>query len=114
MRIVFSCSAWVVIAMVVFILAMNIFQIHGVFAVTPMEDRLTSILLISVCSLLLLANVIIFLGMTTFCVLGKRASAGGKVSWLVFFFFTGPLGSAFYYFAVYRKLASAHFEVINA
>jgi hypothetical protein len=114
MRIVFSYSAWVVVAMVVFVFAMAILEIHGRLAVTPMEDHLMWILVISVGVLLMLANVILFIGMTMFCVLRKRASESGTVSWLVLFFFSGPLGSAVYYFAVYRRLASTQTEATNA
>jgi hypothetical protein len=113
-RIVFSCSAWVVVGFVLLLLCLQTPWLHRQFAVTPMEDQLVWIFAITVTTSIMLAVVIITVGVAIFCVLGKRASVGRKILWLVLFFFTAPLGPAFYYFAVYRKLTSTHPEVMNA
>lgn len=45
--------------------------------------------------------VVLFLGMAIFCACMNH-SIRTKVLWFVLFFGTGPIGSAVYYFAVYR------------
>jgi multisubunit Na+/H+ antiporter MnhG subunit len=107
----FLCSACVVVALVLFFFSTAALSLHGNFLLTPMEDRVFVIFLYTIAILFILAIVIIFFGMAIFCMLRERASVSGKILWLVFFFFTGPLGSTLYYFAVYRRLARTQHEV---
>ena len=111
LRIIFLCSAWVVVALVLFVFSTAALSLHGNFLLTPMEDRVLVIFLYTIAILLILAIVIIFFGMAIFCMLRERASVSGKILWFVFFFLTGPLGSTLYYFAVYRRLVRNQYEV---
>ena len=79
-----------------------------------MGNRVFEVFLYTIAILFILAIVIIFFGMAFFCVLRGRSSVSGKILWFVFFFFTGPLGSTFYYFAVYRRLVRTQYEVEHA
>jgi hypothetical protein len=114
LRIIFLCSAWVVVALVLFVFSASALSLHGNFVLTPMEDRVFVIFLYTIAILFILAFVIIFFGMAIFCILRERASVSGKIFWFVFFFFTGPLGSTLYYFAVYIRLARTQYEVEHA
>jgi len=110
----FSCSSWVVVALVLFVLSSAALSLHGNFVLTPMGNRVFEVFLYTIAILFILAIVIIFFGMAFFCVLRGRSSVSGKILWFVFFFFTGPLGSTFYYFAVYRRLVRTQYEVEHA
>ena len=114
LRIMFLCSAWAVVALVLVVLSSAALPLHGSFVLTPMEDRVFVIFLYTIVYLLILDSMIIFFGMAIFCILRGRSSVSGKIFWFVFFFFTGPLGSTFYYFAVYRRLARIQDEASNA
>jgi len=111
----FLCSSWVVIALVLlFVFSMATLPQHESFVLTPMEDRVFVIFLYMIAILFILAIVIIFFGMAIFCIFRERASVSRKIFWFVFFFFTGPLGTTLYYFAVYRRLARTQYEVKHA
>ena len=114
LRIMFLCSAWVVVALVLFVFSTAALSLHGNFVLTPLEDRVFVIFLYTIAILFILAMVIIFLGMAIFCILRGRSSVSGKIFWFVFFFFTWPLGSTLYYFAVYRRLVRTQYEVEHA
>ena len=110
LRIMFLCSAWVVVALVLFVFSTAALSLHGNFVLTPLEDRVFVIFLYTIVYLLILDSMIIFFGMAIFCILRGRSSVSGKIFWFLFFFLTGPLGSTLYYFAVYRRLTRTQFE----
>ena len=118
LRIMFLCSAWVVVALMFFVFSSAALSLHGNFVLwnfvlTPTEDRVFVIFLYTIGILFILAILIIFIGMAVFCIL-RQPSVSGKIFRFVFFFFTGPLGSTLYYFAVYIRLARTQYEVEHA
>ena len=49
------------------------------------------------------STLILFFGMALFCLIRGTSWFYAKVLWFILFFFSGPIGSLIYYFAVYRK-----------
>ena len=59
------------------------------------------------------AILIIYFGMTIYCIYRDRSSVGIKVVLILFILFTPPFGAILYFFGVYRKQAVLRQESIN-
>jgi membrane protein implicated in regulation of membrane protease activity len=81
---------------------------------TTVGNHVMLVLFFAIAAIGVPAILIIMIGMAIFCVFLDRSSVGAKILWFLFFFFTGPLGSIVYFFGVYKKLAAAHQEGVNA
>jgi len=108
----FSCSAWVVVSWgVLIILSLALWgQETRTF---QSENLIETVLGITFILGSALAFLIMIFGMAIYCACKDRSSAGAKILWFIFFFFTAPFGSTVYFFAVYRKMVAAHREVAN-
>lgn len=98
----FSYSAWVVIFIMIFMIFLLTPFFHQIDAVAKGDIflRIFGGVLGFVGAP---ASLIIFLGMTIFCVREDRSSVGTKMLWFIFFFVTAWFGSVVYFFSVYRK-----------
>ena len=115
MRVVFGSGAWTVVFLIVMVVVFALLaKIHPKgFEVSHGLDVLLQALIFPTGALVIINVLIVSFGMAAVCVWRDDASTSVKTLWLVCFFFAWPLGSALYYFTVYRKL-SARNEGIHA
>ena len=59
------------------------------------------------------AILIIYFGMTIYCIYQDRFSVGKKIALIIFILFTPPFGAILYFFTVYRKQWAVHREASN-
>lgn len=98
----FLYSAWVVVCVGIFM----IFMLTPWFSEIESQPRAALFLRILLSPLAILAapaSLILWFGMTAFCVFVDRSSVGVKIWWFVIFFATAFFGAAVYFFKVYRK-----------
>jgi hypothetical protein len=114
MRAVFSCSAWVVVPWGLFVVYAFLVWQPGEQHTWPNPPLAFLILGIILLLLSAFAFIVLIFGMATFCIVFDPSLTGAKILWFVLFFFTAPVGSAIYFFTVYRRLAPIQSEVINA
>jgi hypothetical protein len=113
MYMLFSCSAWVVVCLGIFMIFCLIYQFlqNKIFE----TDNLIAVVLggafIVVSSMALL---IIIVGMAIHCLSNSNFSFGTKILWSIFAFFTAPFGAMIYFFTVYKKQAKVLLEAANA
>jgi hypothetical protein len=106
----FSCSAWVV-------LCLGIFMIYGMIfwgqqtKTFPLDNLIAIVFSIAFMLVIISAILIIIFGMAIHCIFNSDFSLGAKTLWSIFAFFTAPFGAAIYFFTVYRKQVAAHHEV---
>jgi hypothetical protein len=100
--ILFFCSAVAFLTLCSFTSLALIPGVQQIVNTSRMANQLFVIPFFAVAAVAIPSMIAIFCGMAIFCVCIDRSSILKKVLWFVLFFWTGPIGSTVYYFAVYR------------
>jgi multisubunit Na+/H+ antiporter MnhG subunit len=109
----FSCSAWVVVCLGIFmVLSLIVWgQQTKSFQTT---NNVIGVTLAALMVVIMIAILVIILGMAIHCLSNGDFSIGTKILWSIFAFFTAPFGATLYFFTVYKKQRKIHREVANA